>query len=419
MDPRPKLHQLKQQRAAAYDELQKLQSHPDQRKFDAKASEVESLDIAIARAEKTLELARTDAKLTPGGELVPNDGWKNAGEQFQAVMRAAFNDGRGVDPRLIRAPAGLGETDPSGGGFTIAPEFSATILTRAYDMGELAKRVFKLPIEGPGIRIPSIDEQSRVTGSRWGGVQSYWVGEGDTVTATKPKFRLIELYLKKLMSLWYVTDEMLADSTALTGIANQAFAEEIMFMIEDAIFEGSGAGQPQGYMNANALVTVPADKGQAPKTLTYTNVTNMWQHAWARARKNMVWLINQDCESQLLSLSTVVGTGGQPVYLPVGSIGSQAANAPNGTLLGRPVIPIEYANTLGTTGDITLVDLSQFVVADRNAMQQMSSIHVRFTTDEMTFRLTYRVDGSPIWHTGLTPFKGSNTLSPFIALASR
>jgi HK97 family phage major capsid protein len=418
MDPRPRLHTLKMQRAAAYDELQKLQSHADRRLFDAKASEIETIDGEIARVEKTIELGRKDARLTPKGELAPNDGWKNSGEQFQAIRSACEFGGR-IDPRLIRAPAGLGETDPSGGGFTIAPEFSATILTRAYDMGEIAKRVFKLPIEGAGIKIPSIDEQSRLTGSRWGGVQSYWVGEGDAATASKPKFRLIELYLKKLMSVWYVTDEMLADSTALTGIANQAFAEEIMFMIEDAIFEGSGAGMPQGVMSANATVQVAADKGQAAKTITYGNVTNMWQHMWARSRKNAVWLINQDCESQLLSLSLPVGTGGQPVYLPVGSWGSNAAAAPNGSLLGRPVIPVEYASTLGTPGDITLMDLSQYVSADRNAMQQMSSIHVRFLTDEMTFRLTYRVDGAPIWHTPLTPFKGTNELSPFVTLAAR
>lgn len=417
MDPRPKLHLLKQQRAAAYEELQKLDSRRDQRKFDAKASEIESLDEDILRVEKTIELGRASARLAPGGVLVGTDGWKNLGECLQAIARA--HGGGTVDRRLIRAPAGMGETDPSGGGFAIPPEFSSTILTRAYDMGELLRRVFRLPIEGVGIRVPGIDEQSRQTGSRWGGVQSYWVGEGDAPTATKPKFRIIELYLKKLMALWYVTDELLADASALTGIANEAFAEEITFMTEDAIFEGSGAGQPQGYMAANALVTAAADKGQASKTLTYTNLTNMRLRMWARSRKTAVWFINQDTETQLLSLSVIVGTGGQPVYLPPGSWGSNAANSPNGMLLGHPVIPIEYAQTLGTTGDITLVDLSQYVLADRNAMQQATSIHVRFTTDETTFRLVYRVDGQPIWHTPLTPFHGANTLTPFVALASR
>jgi HK97 family phage major capsid protein len=417
IDPRPKLHELRQKRAKAYDELCTLASHPDKRRFDAKKSEIETLDELIARAEKTIELARSHAALVNGGELAGNDGFKNLGDQLRAIVRAC--SGGGVDQRLIKAPAGMGETDPSGGGFTLAPEFASTILTRSYDMGEILRRVFRLPIEGVGIKIPSVDERSRLTGSRWGGVQSYWVGEGDQPTAARPKFRLIELYLKKLMSVWYMTDELLADSTALTGIANQAFAEEIVFMLEDAIFEGSGAGQPLGILNSPAKVTAAADNGQASKTISYSNVLTMDAHLWPRSQQNAVWLINQDTKPQLYSMSLPVGTGGQPVFLPAGPLGSQAQGRPYATLLGKPVVPVEYANTLGTEGDISLVDLSQYVEADRAAMQQMTSIHVRFLTDETTFRLTYRVDGAPIWHTSLTPFKGGNTLTPFVTLASR
>jgi hypothetical protein len=58
-------------------------------------------------------------------------------------------------------------------------------------------------------------------------------------------------------------------------------------------------------------------------------------------------------------------------------------------------------------------------MVDKNAMQQMSSIHVRFVTDEMTFRITYRVDGQSIWQAPLVPYQGTNTKSPFVILAQR
>jgi hypothetical protein len=48
-----------------------------------------------------------------------------------------------------------------------------------------------------------------------------------------------------------------------------------------------------------------------------------------------------------------------------------------------------------------------------------SSIHVRFMTNETTFRFIYRFNAQPIWNSAITPFKGSNTLSPFVALATR
>lgn len=349
----------------------------------------------------------------------PEQHFASLGEQLLAVRRAAV---RGeIDQRLVRAPTGMGETDPSGGGFPIQVDFASTILTRAYDMGEILQRVFRLPISANanGIKIPGIDESSRVTGSRWGGVQMYWLGEGDPATASKPKFRLIELDLKKLIGVWYLTDELLQDSTALTSVANQAFAEETTFMLEDSMIHGSGAGLPLGILNAPAKVTVAKDNGQAAKTVSWNNVLNMWSRMWIRSRKNSAWFINQDIEPQLYQLASIVGTGGQSVFLPAGPIGSQASGGPFATLLGRPVIPVEYCETLGTEGDFILADFSQYVMADKNAMQLASSIHVQFLTDQTAFRLTYRVDGQPIWHAPLTPFKGSNTRSPFITLGSR
>ena len=81
----------------------------------------------------------------------------------------------------------------------------------------------------------------------------------------------------------------------------------------------------------------------------------------------------------------------------------------------------EYCSTLGTVDDIVLVDLSQYAMIDKGGINQAQSIHVRFTTDEMTFRATYRVDGGVLWKEALTPFKGDSTttVSPFITLATR
>ena len=149
--------------------------------------------------------------------------------------------------------------------------------------------------------------------------------------------------------------------------------------------------------------------------MLYQNLLNMWARMWARSRLNAVWFINQDVEPQLYAVNQVIGTAGVPVYLPPGGISEK----PYATLFGRPVIPVEYCDTLGNVGDIVLADMSQYVVADKNAMQQMSSVHVRFVNDEMTFRLTYRLDGNVTWPAALTPYKGTQTKSPFIALAAR
>jgi HK97 family phage major capsid protein len=415
------LHQLRQKYAALVKELERIAvSNPKQ--FDKKFEEAERLKAQIGNLEKARALQASLARPAGGAGTAPSDGpFKSLAEQLLAIRRAAM--GQGTDERLTKAPLGMGDTDPAAGGFAIQVDFANTILTRAYDMGEILSRVFKLPISenANGIKIPGIDETSRATGSRWGGVQMYWLGEGDSAVATRPKFRLIELDLKKLMGVWYVTDELLQDAAALTAIANEAFAEETVFMLEDSVIHGTGAGMPLGIFKSPALVVAAKDSGQPAKTVTWSNILNMFTLMWIRSRKNAVWYINQEIEPQLYQLSQVTGTGGMPVFLPAGPLGSQASGAPYASLLGRPVIPVEYAEALGTQGDIILFDPSQYVLADKNAMQQAVSIHIQFLTDQTAFRLTYRVDGEPIWHAPLTPFKGNAATkrSPYVVLASR
>jgi HK97 family phage major capsid protein len=86
---------------------------------------------------------------------------------------------------------------------------------------------------------------------------------------------------------------------------------------------------------------------------------------------------------------------------------------------GRPVIAVEYAETVGTVGDIALVDLSKYRVIRKGGVEQASSMHVYFAQGEQAFRAFYRVDGQAVPRAALTPFKGSATLSPFVVLATR
>lgn len=454
-----KIAELRQRRAELAEKLtleRAAEMTPED--FGKAEGEILALDGQIARAQKALDLARGQARPVDeavrteiaesaemdllrfqagretrsawgmsdyvkharsmiGFQLDPQKHFRSFGEQLRAVARYYSSHGTDVDGRLQRAPTGAGESDASAGGFLVQTDFASAVYTRAYDMGEILSRVMKLPIStnANGTKLPAIDETSRATGSRWGGVQSYWVAEGDAANATKPKFRLIELDLKKLMSTFYVTDEMLQDNAQVDRIASQAFSEEITFMTEDAIFEGDGVGKPSGVMNSDALVTVAKDSGQAAATLSLNNVITMWSRMWSRSRKSAVWYINQDVEPQLYQLSQPVGNAGLPMYLPAGALNQ----APYAALFGRPVIPTEYSSTLGTPGDVLLADFSQYVLADKRGMQASSSMHVRFLTDEMTFRFVYRVDGEPIWNKPLTPFKGSNSKSPFVALAQR
>lgn len=392
-------------------------SEEEQKDIDKYEEEIRAWDESIGRAEKLLAIEPED-RSSEKPEVKPTPAKDNEkrfssfGEQLMAAYRAAMPGGK-VDERLsTRAASGLNETTPSDGGFLVQQDFVTELLKRTYETGILASKVKKIPIStnANGMKINAIDEDSRANGSRWGGVQTYWEGEADELTASKPKFRQMELSLKKLTGLCYATDELLQDAAALEAVIRQAFAEEFGFKIDDAILSGSGEGEPLGILNSGAIVTVAKEASQTD-TITVENLIKMWNRLWSRSRANAVWYINQELEPYLYTLKI----GDKPVYIPAGGLSEK----PYGTLFGRPVVPIEQCSAAGEVGDIILADIGQYLLIDKGGIKSASSIHVRFLYDENVFRFIYRVDGKPIWTKPLTPYKGSATVSPFVTLAKR
>jgi HK97 family phage major capsid protein len=395
----------------------------EQGEYDRRWADIQSKRADLAREEELRELEATlqrdpqphEPRLDDPDPLDMRKRFPTFGEQLRAVVDAS----RGVvDPRLeMRAPTGLGESIAADGGFLVQKDFQAELLKIQHDTAILAGKCRRIPISSAsnGVKINGIDESSRVNGSRWGGVRGYWLAEAGALTQSAPKFRKIELSLKKLGALVYSTDELLADSAALESIVTQAAGEELAFMLDDAIISGTGAGQPLGILNSGALVTVAAEVGQGVDTIVYENIVKMWAQMHAPSRKNATWYINQACEPQLYTMGLTLGVAAAPVYLPPGG----ASSSPYGTLFGRPLVAIEQASALGDVGDIMLADLSQYVLAEKGGIDQAYSIHVRFLNDEGIFRFIQRVDGQPTWGSTLTPFKGANALSPFVTLAAR
>lgn len=348
----------------------------------------------------------------------PRAGFKSLGE-FALAVKDACQPGKVPDNRLLvshKAASGMGEAFGSDGGFLVPPEFTHKLLERVYSPTNLLGMTDSYTVAGNSLTFPRNSESSRANGSRWGGVRAYWREEGDQATGTKPAFGRLQLNLHKLFVLIHASDELLSDvhGMALEQYLLRVASEEINFVVGDSILNGSGAGQPLGILGSACLVTVNKESGQAAATVNAQNVANMWSRLWSPCRANAAWLINQDVESQLHTMTVGTGSAATLAYLPPGGLSTK----PYATLLGRPVLPVEWCPTLGTVGDILLVDLKHYVTIHKGIDSQMS-IHLRFDYDESTFRFIFRVDGQPWWSAPLTPYKGSNTQSCFVALQTR
>jgi HK97 family phage major capsid protein len=318
------------------------------------------------------------------------------------------------DANLLKA-LGMSEGIGGDGGFAVLPEYSTNIFEKLYE-NDLFNRTDNYTVVGNSMTFPRLNETSRATGSRAGGLEAYWTSEAGSITSSKPALGELSLKLKKLAIVVYLTDELIDDAgIALEQYVTRKVTQEFNFMIGDSIVEGTGGGQPQGFLNSGALLVVAKQTGQAASTIVKENLDSIYARMWAGSIPSSVWLMNQDCWPSIFGLNQAVGTGGYPMFIPPGGYSA----APNGTLLGRPIVPIEFASTVGTQGDISLVDLNQYVTIGKGGIAQAQSIHVAFLTDELALRFVFRVDGAAWENSPVTPFKGSNTQSSFVTLATR
>lgn len=341
--------------------------------------------------------------------------FKSLGEQLVAIVQAGM--GLAPDPRLFAGPSGGSANVGVDGGFLIQKDFVPELMKAGFESGALASRCSKHEVSAgsDGLEVPYVNETSRATGSRWGGVQVYRRPEAETVTSTKPKIGLWEVRLEDLMGLAYLTDRLSQDAAAMEGVFREAFVDEFGFVLDDEIYRANGVGRCLGVLNSGALVTVAAEVGQLSKTVLAENISKMWAAVLPRSKANGVWFINTEINPQLDQLQIGTGTSGMLVYMPPGGL----SGLPYGTLKGRPVIEIEQASALGAVGDISFLDLSQYKLVSKGGIQEAESIHVRFIYGEKTLRWLTRVNGAPKLKTAITPYKGATALSPFVTLAAR
>ncbi|MGW3025861.1 phage major capsid protein [Streptomyces sp. NPDC001221] len=300
---------------------------------------------------------------------------------------------------------------PSDGGFLVPEVLRSQLLQIALESSVVRPRATVVPMDSARVPFPMIDTTTN-QGSVFGGMIAYWGEEGAALTDSNPKFGRVVLDAKKLTGLSAVPNELLQDSIiSFSALIETLWPKAIAFS-EDVSFQvGSGVGEPLGFRGASNPAAVAVTRANANK-IQYPDIVNMYARMLPSSLSNAVWMCSPDAVPQLLQLAITVGTGGNAVFVV-----NATANAPM-SIFGRPLIITEKASALGTRGDIAFVDLSYYLVGDRQTMTADSSTDYAFGNDKTTFRIIQRVDGQPWIKSPITPQNGSaNTLTPFVELA--
>ncbi len=367
---------------------------------------------------KNVSTRRTDIRVGQQKDNIEDDpkcGFKTHREFLTAVINAGNGTSPSrVDDRLKRLAAGADEqstaSDPYGG-FLVPEGFITEPLSVATENDPTAGRTMQVPMDNPTVKIPARVDKNHST-SVTGGLTVARKAETVAGTSSRMTFEQVTLHANNLFGLAYATEELLTDSpTSFAAIIARGFDDEMRSHLLDEKINGTGVGEYEGVLVSPALVSVTKETGQAATTIVYENVIKMRARAWRYG--NAIWLANHDTMPQLMLMNQAVGTGGQPVWQP-----SAREDHPD-MLLGRPLFFTEYAKTLGTQGDLICANWAEYLEGEYQGMQSASSVHVRFVEHEQTFKVWKRNDGRGWWRTALTPKNGTNTLSPFVALATR
>ena len=184
----------------------------------------------------------------------------------------------------MKAALGNQEAVDADGGYLVDYQFLSQIVDHM--MGELVftKNATVIPISGPnnGIKYPEVLDYDRSDGNHAANV--YWIAEAAAKTSSTPQYNRISLELEKAVGLYYSTDELLMDRTALATIVEDWFAREFSYQQDYYGLRGTGTAQPIGVLNAAnlALVTVART---AASGITAADVFNMFARLYPQEWK--------------------------------------------------------------------------------------------------------------------------------------
>ena len=380
-------------------------------------AEITETQAAIVTAEANAERRRTMEALPTSAALsnVVHDldpgqthGFKSIAE-FALAGRMAGAPGGVRDPRLKAAPANTHTGGAATGeGFEVPPQFTNDIFEVVQQLDDIGGLTDEEPTSQREVK--TLADESTPWGAS--GITARWRSEGAPMAPSKAALQPRTVPLHELYAFVQATEELLEDSPRLEARLTRKAGEAIAWKKGDAIINGSGSGQPLGWMNSPAQIVVAKETGQAADTLNATNILKMFSRHLVVPGDKPFWLANQDIVPQLATMTI----GDQPIWMPPNGL----MDAPGGMLLGRPIKFSEHAKTLGDKGDLQLISGKGYYSLRRDGAAKFArSIHLWFDYGMEAFRWTFRFGGQPHLSAPVEPANGAGTKSHFVALAER
>jgi len=385
------------------DEVEKRTADIRALEMRAQAAAEFTADAEVARQGGDEGLVRMDAGADRGDFAGMKDaqdevrrelakGFKNIGSYLRAVAKGPANAKEAETLKRVDLMTRTITGSTNGGEYLLPLSQVPEIFSTSNAQPGLFQYARRYNVPGRSLRIPYLlqDEGTSTLNRPMAGkiANVTIVGEGSTKPSREPSFGQRVLTMYKYAAITEFGDELLGDDFTgeLPSEVTSAVGGQVINKInEDITIDGSGSSAPLGAFNTNngALLKVPravaSDFSAADAFKMYERHTH---------GPNSVWMISRRVLAKLFALQTTNNT--MVTFLP-----NLREKAPL-QLLGLPVIVTDLLPTLGTEGDVALVNGDFYAMGLRQALTVESSIHYKFVEDITTYRFVARAGGIPI-----------------------
>jgi len=300
----------------------------------------------------------------------------------------------------------LGEQTQAAGGALVPIQFRAELIRFEAEDEVVYPRARVVPTTGP-VSLPGLSTAGSTAGQPnvFGGVWPQATRSGETKHTSEPSFRDIELNPKELSVYASVKDQLIRRSAiSLTEVLLSLFRESLSFARDEWFLDGNGATQAQGIMTSNGTLV---QARVAAGAIGYLDLVRMKQHFYLRSWMGGYWVFHISCYEELAQIKDPQGA-----YIwQRDAIGGEPA-----TVLGLPYRWTEKTATLGTQGDVLLIDPRYYYVAEEMDVTVAQSTDFLFSQNRTAFKAFLTVDGQEMLEAPLYYKDGVTQFSPFVML---
>lgn len=382
------------------------------------------------KINERLQAFENEPALKSAGYISPDGGSADKGiKNFPDFLKAVQRR----DEKRLHAVYGTGWQDYSGdaikalgegsgpaGGFAIPVVYEREISKIEALLAFFEPLAYRVSMSGEIHKFPMLQQTDNPTTSGagasgfFGGMYFTLDPEAGTIANRQPEFAMMELRARKLSGLTVSSNELRSDAPQIEQELMQLFAEGLAASKQYLFLRHNGVGGPLGALSSANPSRLTHTRKSSGNDIEIQDVTGLMSKMVPSLAGNAVFVVHPYAVDNLMQLSLV--TNGDPAFTPAsnGTPGSPLL----GSLVGKAVYADEFAALPGTTGDIAYVAPRAYAVGTRQGILIAGSEHVRFDSDQYTWRVTTRIDGQPRLQSTIKLADGSNSeVSPFVVLS--